>query len=354
MAIIISKNGEDAQKINRTKLKNEDYLQNYIDKNPEAIPVYEIKEDKKLFVAKREFSAKHGPLDALAVDGDGDLYVIETKLQRNSTRRDVVAQALDYGAALSNSMDSFDIFVQELNDETNKNFDMSFRDKIGDFFDKNDEEIEIFLQKLENNLSSGILKFVVVMDAIGERLKDVITYINQNSQFDIYAVQLEYYKHQDFEIIIPKIFGVEVKKNIKKMNNYSKGKWDEESFLNDAQGKLDANDYTKLEKLYNYFKNMNNISVGFGAGRDTASCNVRCDNLHESQSIFNIYADGNIEVKHNRIREWTDNAECMKNLEKIMFFIEKGTTKISLKNLDEIAEKSIKSFTECCVGLDKK
>ncbi len=354
MAIIISKNGENAQKVNRTKLKNEDYLQNYIDKNPEAIPVYEIKEDKKLFVAKREFSTKHGPIDALAVDGDGDLYVIETKLQRNSTRRDVVAQALDYGAALSNYMDSFDVFVQELNDETNKNFAMSFSDKISDFFDKDDDEVEIFLQKLQNNLSSGILKFVVVMDVIGERLKDVITYINQNSQFDIYAVQLEYYKHQDFEIIIPKIFGVEVKKNIKKRDNYSKGKWDEESFLSDAQDKLDANDHAKLKKLYNYFKNMNNISVDFGVGSDNASCNVRCDNLHKSQSIFNIYADGNIEVKHNRIREWTDNAECMENLERIMSFIEKGTTRISLKNLDEIAEKSIKSFTECCVGLDKR
>ena len=52
------------------------------------------------------------------------------------------------------------------------------------------------------------------MDSIGERLKDLILYVNQNSQFDVYAVQLEYYKFEDYEIVIPNLFGVEVKKSI--------------------------------------------------------------------------------------------------------------------------------------------
>ena len=34
------------------------------------------------------------------------------------------------------------------------------------------------------------------MDAVEDRLKDLIVYINQNSQFDIYAVQMEYYKFE--------------------------------------------------------------------------------------------------------------------------------------------------------------
>ncbi len=36
--------------------------------NPTVIPIYEIQEDKKLYVAKREFSTTSGPIDALAVD----------------------------------------------------------------------------------------------------------------------------------------------------------------------------------------------------------------------------------------------------------------------------------------------
>jgi hypothetical protein len=51
------------------------------------------------------------------------------------------------------------------------------------------------------------------MDSMDERLKDLITYINQKSQFDIYGVELEYYKHDEYEIVIPKMYGVEVKKD---------------------------------------------------------------------------------------------------------------------------------------------
>jgi hypothetical protein len=64
------------------------------------------------------------------------------------------------------------------------------------------------------NLSKGNFKFVVLMDELEDRLKDLITYVNQNSQFDIYAVQVELYRHEDYEIVIPKIYGAEVKKDV--------------------------------------------------------------------------------------------------------------------------------------------
>jgi RecB family endonuclease NucS len=48
----------------------------------------------------REFSTKSGPIDALGVDKDGELYLIETKFYKNPDKRTVVAQVLDYGASL--------------------------------------------------------------------------------------------------------------------------------------------------------------------------------------------------------------------------------------------------------------
>ena len=71
------------------------------------------------------------------------------------------------------------------------------------------------LNSVRNNLSDGLLHFVILIDSLDARLKDLILYVNQNSQFDIYAVELEYYKHDTYEIIIPRIFGAEVKKDIK-------------------------------------------------------------------------------------------------------------------------------------------
>jgi Endonuclease NucS len=100
MAIIISKNGKDARRLEETGVENEDYLQRYVFDNPESLPVDTIKDGARLMVIGREFPTASGLVDVLAVDRDGDLYVIETKLFKNPDKRKVVAQMLDYGAAL--------------------------------------------------------------------------------------------------------------------------------------------------------------------------------------------------------------------------------------------------------------
>ena len=53
--------------------------------------------DPSLMVIGREVASLHGGrVDILAIDGDGNLAVVE--LKRNRTPRDVVAQVLDYGS----------------------------------------------------------------------------------------------------------------------------------------------------------------------------------------------------------------------------------------------------------------
>jgi RecB family endonuclease NucS len=108
MSIIISQKGINAKVVTRSDFENEDYLQNYIHKNPESIPLYDIAEDRKLFIVKREFPTNSGQIDALAIDQAGGLYIIETKLYKNPDKRLVVAQALDYGAALWKHLNDFD------------------------------------------------------------------------------------------------------------------------------------------------------------------------------------------------------------------------------------------------------
>src|SRR4030095_14294138 len=96
-----------------------------------------------------------------------------------------------------------------------KQWKKPFREKLAEFFSLDEAGADALTESIRRNLSEGNLKFVVLMDRLEDRLKDLITYVNQNSQFDIYAVELEYYKHDVYEIIIPRIFGDEVKKDIK-------------------------------------------------------------------------------------------------------------------------------------------
>jgi RecB family endonuclease NucS len=88
MAIIISKKGSrSADLVNKSDFARERNLQEYIYDHPESIPVYEVREDKRLLVAAREVPTESGSIDAFAVDKDGDLYIVETKLYRNPYRR---------------------------------------------------------------------------------------------------------------------------------------------------------------------------------------------------------------------------------------------------------------------------
>ncbi len=100
MPIIVSRDGRNAQKVLESGVADEDYLQRFVADNPDSLPIEDIKENVRLMVIGREFDTPSGPIDILAVDDDGDIYIIETKLYKNADKRLVLAQVLDYGAAL--------------------------------------------------------------------------------------------------------------------------------------------------------------------------------------------------------------------------------------------------------------
>jgi len=214
MSIIISKNLKNAVKVDKSSFALEDNLQEYIYNNPESIPLYDIKEDIRLLILAREFPTASGPIDAIGVDRDGELYLVETKLYRNPDKRTVVAQVLDYGASLWKTYTDFEVFISQLESHVTKKFNKSMNERVREFFSLTDEDMLKFNESLRGNLNDGNFKFVVLMDHIHGQLKDLIIFINQNSRFNIYGVELEYYKYESFEILIPKLFGAEVKKEI--------------------------------------------------------------------------------------------------------------------------------------------
>lgn len=214
MTLIISKKGGKSVKVKTSPFGMEEKLQEYIHQNPDAIPLYEIKEDIRLLILVREFPTDSGPVDAFGIDKDGEIYLIETKLYKNQDKRQVVAQVLDYGASLWSSYHAFDEFVSMINRHMEKQLQTTLRQKLSDHFGIDDEEIDLLLSTMKVNLRHGNFKFVVLMDSLDQQLKDLILFINQNSEFDIFAVELEYYKHQDFEITIPKLYGTQVKKDV--------------------------------------------------------------------------------------------------------------------------------------------
>lgn len=250
MAIIISKNGKGAVKVDKSSFELEDNLQQYIYNNPESIPLYDIKEDIKLLILAREFSTKSGPIDALGVDKDGEIYLIETKLYKNPDKRTVVAQVLDYGASLWSDHREFGSFFEQIGIHTSKDFNKTVSQRLSEFFEISEDESNTLLENTRRNLSDGNFKFVVLMDHLHEQLKDLIVFLNNNSEFTIYAVELEYYKHNEYEILIPKLYGSEVKKDLGKSTSSRVVPTDEE-FIAAYSGREEKDKVSELIDLLN-------------------------------------------------------------------------------------------------------
>ncbi|QGN54175.1 hypothetical protein [Novosphingobium sp. Gsoil 351] len=82
---------------------NEAWLQALAHDYPEILPIADIEPRfGELFAVAREVPCAHGYIDNLYVTPGGDLVLVEAKLWKNpQARREVVAQALDYVAALT-------------------------------------------------------------------------------------------------------------------------------------------------------------------------------------------------------------------------------------------------------------
>lgn len=82
---------------------NERWLQDLIQTCPDVLPTGEIEPGfGRLIGVSTEVACGHGFIDNLFVTAEGNIALVETKLWRNpEARRTVVAQALDYAAALA-------------------------------------------------------------------------------------------------------------------------------------------------------------------------------------------------------------------------------------------------------------
>ena len=209
MSIIIRDEEGDFERLDATLFENEDRLQAYITANPEAIPLYELDEGLQLLMLKREVSTDSGRVDVLGIDQKGGIYLIETKLHSNPDKRNVVAQILDYGASLWRHCDDLDDLLRKFGSSD------EFRQKIAEHFELEPVGADELFDALDANLKNGVFQFIVLMDKIDPRLKDLILFINQNSQFNIYAVELKYYKKGSLEILAPDLHGAEVKKRVR-------------------------------------------------------------------------------------------------------------------------------------------
>lgn len=141
---------------------NENWLQELIQDHPAILPIADIEPGfgDPVPVA-REVPCGHGDIDNLYLTPSGDIVLVETKLWRNNEiRREVVAQALDYVAALTAM--SFEQFEQAVARG------QGAPKRIHDLFANNPEALDepAFIDAVTVNLRRGRMLVLVLGDGI--------------------------------------------------------------------------------------------------------------------------------------------------------------------------------------------
>lgn len=133
-----------------------------------------------------------GRLDLLAVDKDGVPIAVEVKLARNAqSRREVVAQAFDYVADLSN------LTFEELDDLVDGALTAGLQELVG-------VELSSTLRKqCATNLRAGRIRLVIAVDEAGEDLIRIVRYITDHSDIDVRLVCVS--RFDDGKILVPRI-----------------------------------------------------------------------------------------------------------------------------------------------------
>jgi hypothetical protein len=209
MYIVITRDGQKAEAVSSSVPQNEAKLQEYLEDNLAMLPWGELEPDLNLFPIGREFRTRSGRgerTDLLAMDAAGNFYIVETKLERNADKRTVIAQALDYGASIWNSYPN----GRDLTDALDAKY--SFKKNVQLHFGIDEQALLVTLERFEANVREARFRFIVVMDAVDEDLKDLVRFINPNSNFRMYLVDLKFFKHQDVEVVVPTLHGAEAAK----------------------------------------------------------------------------------------------------------------------------------------------
>ena len=142
--------------------------------------------DSRLMVIGREVISEYGGrMDVLAIDGDGNLAVIE--LKRNQTPREVVAQVLDYGSWIRHlTMDDIaeqyiNYQVRFLNESTPRSINDALKKRFG---------------SVPDTLNSSH-RLIIVAGSLDPSTERIVTYLMDQYGVEINAVFVRMFEDDD-------------------------------------------------------------------------------------------------------------------------------------------------------------
>jgi len=209
--ILIREAGGDWVHPTHRSYGTEKEMQVLLASNPAWVPGVELGA-----IAAQELWTVAGPADICVLTDDGSITVVECKLHSNSeNRRMVIGQVLDYASAIS--MAGPEAFRANWMTATQQDP----RELLGD----------VTWEQVIKNLESGYINLCLAVDAIDEDIRRLVEYLNKISipAIAVTALELQYAKHNQFEVLVPHVFGQELA--AAKSTKSTKHSWTQEDVL---------------------------------------------------------------------------------------------------------------------------
>lgn len=292
MRIMVRSKGEKGWKpLDESHYDSEAHLQELLNKDISLIPL-----DPPLLVSASEFGLPgSGATDIIAVNQDGAITIIECKLAKSrDVRRMVVGQLLEYAAYLAKM--SADEFVETFDRLTDAPLYETIASKLEDF------EESMFKENLAENLNDGRFTLIVAVDSINEELREIILYLNAHSDCTVGALELEYFKDDKRELLVPRLYGGPEAKEAaaRQSTKRTYRKWNKESFFEAAAQHLDDESLTVLHDLYD-FTEKEADELKWGTAKNGAF-GFRAFDGDDMTSIFYVFGTGKFWIHFNFLR----------------------------------------------------
>lgn len=271
-------------------------LQELIVDHPELIPCDEINpsDPPRFLVVRSEAGVTAGSMDILLVDHKGIPTVVETKLIDNrEIRRSVLAQGVEYLAHLKTEwtaqrmMDEGRAFWNE----RKGNLDSQALDRLGFGLDND------FLERIDSNIGSNRMRLIIASDEIPPELKQIIEFLNDASEFDIYGIEIQLFSGKDHnrKILAPRLVGLTETARERKGSSVG-SRWTYDRFVEELQRESSSEAVLFADELIRFGEQVSGRAVEWGNGKGRGSFTARLLVGSNRFSLFSVYTTGELSI----------------------------------------------------------
>lgn len=307
--------------MNRVRCTNEDTeLQGLLEKNIDLIPGDQIDPDdpRRWLLIKREMpvpdpttGSNRWSVDFFIVDQDAVPTFVECKRFADTrSRREIVGQMLEY-AANGHYYWTSEI-IRSYAEETASKRGQSLDESLRALHPANEESIEAFFSRVQENLREGQLRIVFFLEESPMELRSVVDFLNrQMERSEVLLVEARQYELNKQRVVVPMLFGYteqarQVKRSVTVNTPGSRKKWDRSSFMAEARSKLGDKQADILQAIYKRFQDIG-YDISWGTGANTGSFSIKAQSICP-RSLLTINSNGNMALNFGWING-SDTAE---------------------------------------------